>query len=277
MNAQPIADAALHPFDTATALDWVGPGHAIGRTSPAYWAFVGPFGGFTAAVLLRAVLEHPDAAGDALAITVNYCAPLEEGPFDLEVACQRANRSTQHWSVTLTQGGGAAVATASVVLAARRDSWSHQPAVAPVVTAFEATPVYAGTNTAKWPAQYEFRFAAGAPDLGGGQIPGPTRSELWISDARPRTLDVLSLTAMGDAFFGRIFHAQRKVVPFGTVSMTTHFHASAEELAADGATRVLGVADARTFHRSYGDQTAELWSPSGQLLATTTQVFYFKA
>jgi hypothetical protein len=59
--------------------------------------------------------------------------------------------------------------------------------------------------------------------------------------------------------------------------MTTHFHASATELAADGAKTVLGVADARTFHRSYGDQTAELWSPSGRLLATTTQVFYFKA
>lgn len=59
--------------------------------------------------------------------------------------------------------------------------------------------------------------------------------------------------------------------------MTTHFHVSAAELAEDGATEVLGVADARTFHRSYGDQTAELWSPSGRLLATTTQMFYFKA
>lgn len=277
MNAQPIADAALHPFDAATALDWAGPGHAVGRTSPDYWAFVGPFGGFTAAVLLRAVLEHPDAAGDALAITVNYCAPLEAGPFDLAVACQRANRSTQHWSVTLTQGGGAAVASASVVLAARRDSWSHQPAAAPKVTAFDATPVYAGTNTAKWPGQYEFRFASGAPELAGGEIPGPTRSELWITDATPRTLDALSLTAMGDAFFGRIFHARRGIVPFGTVSMTTHFHASAQELAADEVKTVLGVADARTFQKSYGDQTGELWSPAGRLLATTSQVFYFKA
>ena len=277
MNAQPIADAALAPFDAATALEWVGPGHAVGRTSPGYWAFVGPYGGFTAAVLLRAVLEHPDAVGDALALTVNYGAPIAEGPFDLAVTCQRANRSTQHWSVVLTQGGGEAAATASVVLAARRESWSHQPAVAPAASAFEATPIYAGTNTAKWPGQYEFRFASGARDCQGGDGPGPTRTEVWITDAAPRPLDALSLTAMGDAFFGRIFHAQRGIVPFGTVSMTTHFHASAEELAAEGATRVLGMADARTFNRSYGDQTAELWSPSGRLLATSTQMFYFKA
>jgi acyl-CoA thioesterase len=28
---------------------------------------------------------------------------------------------------------------------------------------------------------------------------------------------------------------------------------------------------------SYGDQNGELWSPSGRLLATTTQIGYFKA
>ena len=39
---------------------------------------------------------------------------------------------------------------------------------------------------------------------------------------------------------------------------------------------VLATADARIFHRSYGDQHGELWSPSGRLLATTTQIAYFK-
>lgn len=277
MNASPLADAALHPFDAATALSWAGPNHVVGRTSPDYWAFVGPFGGFTAAAMLRAVVDHEYAAPDVLAITVNYCAPLEEGPFDIAVTCDRANRSTQHWSVRLTQGDSKAVATASVVMATRRESWSHQPASPPTATPYEATPVYPGSSAAKWPGQYEFRFAEGAPEYDGGVLPGPSRSVLWIADAVARPLDALSLTAMGDAFFGRIFHAQRKVVPFGTVSMTTHFHASAEELAADASTKVLGVADARTFHRSYGDQTAELWSPAGRLLATTSQLFYFKA
>jgi acyl-CoA thioesterase len=41
--------------------------------------------------------------------------------------------------------------------------------------------------------------------------------------------------------------------------------------------RVLAVADAKIFHKSYGDQTGELWSPSGRLLATTHQIAYFKA
>jgi hypothetical protein len=39
----------------------------------------------------------------------------------------------------------------------------------------------------------------------------------------------------------------------------------------------LAVADAKIFYRSYGDQNGELWSPTGRLLATTTQIAYFKA
>jgi hypothetical protein len=67
------------------------------------------------------------------------------------------------------------------------------------------------------------------------------------------------------------------MLPFGTVSLTTYFHVSAEELESEDITRVLAVADARIFHRSYGDQSGELWSPNGKLLATTTQIAYFKA
>ena len=66
-------------------------------------------------------------------------------------------------------------------------------------------------------------------------------------------------------------------MPFGTVSLTTYFHAGAEELAAEDISRVLAAADAKIFHKSYGDQNGELWSPNGQLLATTTQIAYFKA
>jgi len=262
-----------HAFDAAISLTPEGFSHLSGRTSPAYWAFVGPFGGTTAATLLRAVLADGRSAGDALALTVNYAQPLAEGAFEVDVRRLRANRSTQHWLAELSQGGGDPAAVATVVLAERRESWSHQVAKAP--GGCKATP-YESPSSAPWVGQYRFRFASGAPDFQGDGT-GDTRSVVWISDAEPRVLDHASLAAMADAFFGRIFHAKRGIVPFGTVSMTTHFHVSAEELAGEGATEVLGVADARTFHRSYGDQTGELWSPAGRLLATTTQVFYFKA
>ena len=78
-----------------------------------------------------------------------------------------------------------------------------------------------------------------------------------------------------------IAYACQNPAPFrrrlGTVSLTTYFHADAEDLAKEDITRVLAVADAKIFHKSYGDQTGELWSPKGRLLATTHQIAYFKA
>ena len=59
--------------------------------------------------------------------------------------------------------------------------------------------------------------------------------------------------------------------------MTVYLHADAEELANEGDDMVFGVADAHIFHNSYADQFAELWSPTGRLLATSHQTTYFKA
>jgi len=213
-----------------------------------------------------------------LALTVNFCAPVAEGGFDLDVRLVKANRSSQHWSVEMTQGGGEVATLATAVFAERRPSWSHQPAEFPQAPPFEQILPYPKV-AGPWVRQYDFRFADGDPDFDSGIKQGPASalSKLWIGDRVPRKIDMLSLMSMSDAFFGRVFHARRELMPFGTVSLTTYFHADAEDLAAEDITRVLAVADAKIFHKSYCDQSGELWSPSGRLLATTTQIAYFKA
>jgi acyl-CoA thioesterase len=264
-----------HVFDDATRVV-AGESRWQGRTSPDYWAFVGPFGGFTAATILRALIEHPERAGDPLALTVNYCAPIAEGAFDLEVRLLRANRSSQHWCVELSQNGGNVAALATAVFAERRPSWSHQPARFPEAKPFDQIkpPAFAAVP---WVRQYDFRFIEGYPAFTAGAAdPASASSKLWISDRVPRKIDCLSLMAMSDAFFARIFHARGEVLPIGTVSITTYFHADADDLAKEDITRMLAVADASIFHKSYGDQSGQLWSASGRRLATTTQMTYFK-
>ncbi|SDT36640.1 acyl-CoA thioesterase [Bradyrhizobium canariense] len=266
-----------HLFDDATQVT-AGDSRWQGRTSDDYWAFVGPFGGATAATMLRALIEHPQRAGDPLSLTVNFCAPVAQGAFDLDVRLVKANRSTQHWAVEMTQGGADVATLATAVFAERRPSWSHQPAQFPQTTAFEQTLSYAKV-AAPWVKQYDFRFVEGEPKFGSSPQAAPATafSKLWIGDRVPRKIDALSLMSMSDAFFGRVFHARNELVPFGTVSLTTYFHTDAQSLAAENITRVLAIADAKIFHRSYGDQHGELWSPEGRLLATTTQIAYFKA
>jgi acyl-CoA thioesterase len=273
-------EPAEHVFDKATRVT-AGDSQWSGRTSEDYWAFIGPFGGITAATMLRAIVEHSQREGDPLALTVNYCAPIAEGPFDLDVRLIKANRSTQHWSVELTQQGGETAAFATAVFAVRRPSWSHRPVARPEATPFKDTKRYPKSGfKMTWVNQYDFRFVEGQPLFGLATAPDELASpysKLWIGDTKPRRLDALSLVSMSDAFFARIFHVRNEFVPFGTVSLTTYFHADAEDLIAEDASHVLAVADGSVFHKSYGDQTGALWSPSGKLLATTQQIAYFKA
>jgi acyl-CoA thioesterase len=268
----------MHLLDEATALAGA-PTDPVrrGRTHDAYWTFIGPFGGVSAATALRAVLEHPQREGDPIAATVNFCAPIERGEFAVHVRRARANRSSQHWQVEFRQGDEA-VLTASIVTAARRESWHHQAARQPTLPPPEAIARFAHRNALSWIAQYGFRFAEGAfePSEQMFDPPRSPRSVLWLQDDPPRALDFVSLLAMSDAFFGRPFQMIGRVPPFGTVSMTTYFHATAAELAAQGSAPLAAVADARVFHRSFGDQTAELYATNGQLLATSVQIAYFR-
>ena len=200
-----------HLFDDATQVT-AGDSRWQGKTSEDYWAFVGPFGGCTAATILRALIDHPQRAGDPLALTVNFCAPVAEGAFDLDVRLVKANRSSQHWCVEMTQGGGEVATLATAVFAERRPSWSHPQAPFPERQAVRADAAVSPRSPLPWVKQYDFRFVEGEPSFGGTPASAPPNSysKLWIGDRVPRKIDMLSLMSMSDAFFGRIFHAQAR-------------------------------------------------------------------
>ena len=111
-----------------------------GCTSDDYWNFTGPFGGATAATVLRAVTDHPKRAGTPLSFTVNFCAPVAKGDFTIAVREVRSNRSTQHWYMELEQADVGIAATATAVFAQRRASWAHQAAQMPAAAAPEGLP-----------------------------------------------------------------------------------------------------------------------------------------
>lgn len=268
---------ALHPLDETTALTLTGERRATGATSPHYANMAGPFGGATAATLLRAVLEDEACIGDPLALTVNFCAPIADGAFDLAWREVRAGKTTQHWAVELVQNGKVA-ASASIVCARRRETWTHRPGVMPTVPPADTVPPLDMQGRGGWLERYNFRFVEGAPAWGEDPPAEPrsARSVLWLDDLPARPLDFLSLAALSDAFFVRIIQVRGTRQPMGTVTLTTYFHASGDVLAANGSAPVLGVADAKIFHDNFADQDISLWTADGVLLATGVQVAWFK-
>ncbi len=268
------------PFDTALQLQETATGQYTGHTSPDYWNMVGPFGGTTAAVALQAILQHPALLGDPLSLTVNYAGALATGPFTVSARPVRTNRSTQHWTVELLQTGadGAAVVatTATAVTAVRRETWSMNDTPMPVVPAAEACAPVEPPPGLPWLQRYEMRpVVGGIPQRWDGSGDN-SLSQLWMRDNPPRPLDFRSLTAMADIFYPRVWLRRARHVPAGTVSITVYFHASAQQLAAAGDACLLGQARAQEFRNGFFDQTAQLWSPDGTLLATTHQIVYFK-
>lgn len=266
-----------HPLDQATTLERHSAERLTGRTSPFYSNFGGPFGGFTAAALLRAVFEDPRRQGTPVALTVNYCAAITEGAFEIECRERRTGKSTQHWSLELRQGETIA-ATASVVCGHRREVWSHHAAKPPKIPPPEQVPVFDKFRPGGWTSRYEMRFAEGEPDFtprDSAEVRSAF-SKLWMRDAPTRPLDYLALGCMSDAFIIRAFLARPKFVPVGTITLTTFFHAGEEAMRAQGTAPLLCTADAHLFADGFADQIAHLWGTDGRLLATSTQIVWYK-
>lgn len=265
-----------HPFDAGIALQWCGDDLAHGHTHPGFRNFIGPFGGLTAAQAINAVLTHPQRLGDPVSFTVNFAAALEDGPFEVIARAARTNRSTQHWIVTMQQGGEV-VATATAITAVRRDTWGTVEAQMPGVPRAADVPLPTARPRVEWVNRYEMRFIDGAvPGEWHGGDAGHSVTRLWVRDNPPRPLDFASLTAMSDIFFPRIWLRRAAYVPLGTVTMTVYFHAGEAQLRETGGGYLLGQTRGQGFGAGYFDHTAQLWNEAGTLLVTTSQVYYFK-
>ena len=279
-----------HPFDEAVALTPVAataqergreaPAHFDGQPHPAYANMVGPFGGVTAAQMLQSVLRHPQLLGEPVALTVNFAAAVADARFRVEARPVRTNRSTQHWTMALLQtdehGVDSTVITATAVTAARRDTWSAVDSPMPTVARPADTARALPPKRVRWIERYDMRPVVGPiPEQWDGQE-ADSLTQLWLRDDPPRPLDFLSLAAMADVFFPRVWRRRAVMTPVGTVSMTVYFHASRAELAATGEGYLLGQARSQSFFNGFFDQSAELWNEAGHLLATTHQIVYYK-
>ncbi|VCT91561.1 hypothetical protein MHAS_03276 [Mycolicibacterium hassiacum DSM 44199] len=191
-----------HPFDAVLELEFLDGRGVRGRTVPEYANMVGPFGGATAAVLLRAIEAQPDRVGEPVALTVTYAAPIAYGEFDVDVDLVRINRTNQHWMARLTQGGEMK-STAMAIFGTRRQVWSDTEEVMPAVGEPHAYPVAVWPPLVRFLHNYEARVVDGGPPT--GEAAPSSVSTFWVRHTPARRLDFPALAALADVFFPRIF------------------------------------------------------------------------
>lgn len=277
-----------HPFDealTLTAREPESPPAATGartwtaRTHKLYQNMVGPYGGLSAAQALQAVLKHPLLLGQPVSLTVNFAAAIADGELSIEARPMRTNRSTQHWSIEFTQRDATGVdnvmLTATAITAVRRPTYGATDITMPDVPKPDSMQRASCEERPLWFERYDMRFCIGNMPAWAGKA-SDSLTRLWVRDEPTRPLDSTSLAAMCDVFYPRIWLRRGQLTPAGTVTLTSYFHVGEAELAAASGGFLLAEARGVRYFNGYFDQSAQLWSEAGVLLATSQQLVYFK-
>ncbi|MEQ8345970.1 MAG: thioesterase family protein [Sneathiellaceae bacterium] len=241
-----------------------------------YWNNIGPFGGWTAALLMKAMLEDAQAehAGmQPVSQTVDYMTGLKDDPLEVAAGCDRSGRSTQfRWASLRAEGAATPAVRSSAVFGLRRPTRSFTERRMPDVPAAQDLPrLDFPTDRVAWPAVYDMRVARGRLFSSADDM----HSLTWIREADGRPLDFVSLAALVDTSFPRIYYRIGSPTPFSTVSMTSYFHATDLDLAEVGGGFVLVETAGKRAGGGFSDQHADFWSADGRLLAVSQQLAWF--
>lgn len=259
-------------LEDSLAIDTSAPHRLTARTDPNYEANTGMFGGWTSALLLKAVLDHRDASGSPSAMTVNFVERIPPGELIiLAITRLGGGRSLAHWRCDIQRElDGALLATASIVLANRRETDQAIDIAMP-----DAAPPHDLPLThppGPFGRQVETRVIDGAPPFNRPDM----RSLSWIREASGRPVDAIQLAFLSDVYAPRVFHISAAPRPSSTVTLSITYLAGSDELARVGDDYVLSEVEGTRIEQAQAGSRSNLWSPQGTLLATSEQLCWFR-
>jgi acyl-CoA thioesterase len=262
----------MNELDESLELRAAGPHAWAAHADPRREASTGMFGGWTAALLLKAVLADAGDAGSPVSLSVSFVSMLTPGS-ELAIATRRlgGSRALSTWQAEV-QGEGAegTAAVGTVILARRRESLGFTDARMP-----EAPPPD-GLRVFHPPGTFGERSAL-RPVHGFPPFEQPdSRSVFWVRETSGRPLDAIQLAYLADNFPPRSWSRRKEPGPYSTLTMSVYFHAAEAELAALGDDEVLLDVSASRAESSTVASHACLWSRAGALLATTEQLGWFR-
>jgi acyl-CoA thioesterase len=260
----------MQTLGDSLALHSTGEGSWRAFADPQNEANTGMFGGWTAALLLKSVICDARAQGEPAAMTLSYVNRVSPGrELVLNTSPMGGGRSVMTWrSDLLRDSDGAVLASASVLLANRRESDRFTEWPLPVAPVPEDLPMIHP------PATFGQHV-----DMRVDKLPFGNRdshSVQWIRERTGHAVDHVLLAYLADCYPPRILYRGSAPRPSSTLTMSVYFYASAEELAAVGDDFMLSEAVGTRAEQSIVGSQLRLWSRAGALLATSEQLCWFK-
>jgi len=251
----------IHPLDEDTTLEPLTPTRWRATVADRWWVTRGPFGGYVAAILTRAMLAAVgDPARRPRSLTVHFVEPPQAGPVEVCAAVERSGRSATTLNLRLEQDGRP-VALALGSCAVWRDGepeWAETPPHARKPDAYgrlgREDPI------AGFVDRLEVRPVHPL-------ISGRPRNLAWLRFDPPRPLDHVALTALSDGWMPAAFSKLGRSVGAPTVDLTIHFRAPV-------ANGEWVLADYRSRFSAGGawEEDGDLWAADGTLLAQSRQL-----
>lgn len=263
----------LQRFDDAIALEEIGEGRYRGRFDRAWWVVVGPNGGITAAMLLRAAMDEVGEDRTPRSLTVHYVRPPGEGTVEVVVDVQSHGRSVTFVSCRMLQSERL-VATALVALATERDAvqeWEHR--TMPNTPGLDASYVMepAGVDVPirdRW----DEGWTIGVPGRTDTALSGGHEVGGWLRLMEPEPYSAPLLAAMADAWVPAVMVHTGAAVHTPTLELTVHFRRDVTRLGIDPSAYCLAHFRQHSAHEGFLDESGEIWAPDGKLLVICRQM-----
>ena len=239
---------------------------------PRYEAAIGMFGGWTAAVLLRSVIDDNSRLGTPSALTVNYVAKVDPGA-DVVIRSRRVggSRSLHHWQSELLAGDDHRVlAHAMSVFADRRETDGVTEPTMPNAPDPDTLGTFHPPNA--FGERCLCRPVTGSPPF----AQASTASTCWVRETTGRSVDYLQLVFLADCNPPRSFFWSKGPRLSATMTMSVYFHATAEEVEQVGDDYLFSEAIGTRGVSSTSDQQTRLWRRDGVLLATSAQLAWYR-
>lgn len=262
----------MNEFDDSIELRSAAPHEWTGRADPRREATTGMFGGWTAAMLLKAVLSDAIDQGTPCSLCVHFLKPIAPGSeLTIRTRSVGGGRSLSTWQSELaTTGTEGPAAMATVVLGRRRESLGFTDPSMPQAPSPDSLPKFSPPGS--FGQRSLIRPVYGLPPFNRPNA----RSVFWLRETSGRALDHVQLAYLADNFAPRSWSKRSEPGPYSTITMSTYFHATHKEVSDLGDDYVLMEVDSSRAESSTVGAHARIWSRGGALLVTTEQLGWFK-